>query len=90
MTGALLRSLASSAADVLELVEDRYGTKSLLMSSQLPVDQWFDVIGDATIADTIMDRGQCRPTRTVCEVYAEFDFKTLPVDATRKNEDRMG
>jgi DNA replication protein DnaC len=42
--------------DVLELVEDRYGTKSLLMSSQLPVDQWFDVIGDATIADAIMDR----------------------------------
>jgi len=42
--------------DFLELVEDRYGTRSLLMTSQLPVDQWFDVIGDATIADAIMDR----------------------------------
>ncbi len=42
--------------DVLEVVEDRYGTRSLLMASQLPVDQWFDVIGDATIADAIMDR----------------------------------
>jgi DNA replication protein DnaC len=42
--------------DVLEIVENRYGTKSLLMSSQLPVDQWFDAIGDPTIADAIMDR----------------------------------
>lgn len=42
--------------DFLELVEDRYGTRSLLMSSQLPVDQWFDAVGDATIADAIMDR----------------------------------
>lgn len=42
--------------DVLEVVEDRYGNRSLLMSSQIPVDQWFDVIGDATVADSIMDR----------------------------------
>jgi DNA replication protein DnaC len=42
--------------DFLELVEDRYATRSLLMASQLPVDQWFDTIGDATIADAIMDR----------------------------------
>lgn len=42
--------------DFLELVEDRYGSKSLLMTSQLSTDKWFDVIGDATIADAIMDR----------------------------------
>jgi len=42
--------------DVLEIVEDRHGTRSLLMVSQLPVDKWFDVIGDETIADAIMDR----------------------------------
>ena len=42
--------------DVLEIVEDRYATRSLLMASQLPVDRWFDVIGDPTIADAIMDR----------------------------------
>ena len=42
--------------DFLELVEDRYGAKSLIMTSQLPVDRWFDVIGDATIADAILDR----------------------------------
>ena len=42
--------------EVLEVVEDRYGPRSLLMASQLPVDQWFEAIGDATIADAIMDR----------------------------------
>lgn len=42
--------------DFLELVEDRYGTKSLIMTSQLPVDRWFDVIGDPTVADAILDR----------------------------------
>jgi DNA replication protein DnaC len=42
--------------DFLELVEDRYGAKSLIMTSQLPVDKWFDVVGDATVADAILDR----------------------------------
>ena len=42
--------------DFLELVEDRYGTRSLIMTSQLPVDKWYDVIGDPTIADATLDR----------------------------------
>ena len=40
--------------DFFEVVEDRYGTRSLVMVSQVPVDTWFDTIGDSTIADGIL------------------------------------
>lgn len=40
----------------LELIEDRNGTKSIVITSQLPVSKWFEVIGDPTIADAICDR----------------------------------
>jgi len=39
-----------------ELIEDRSGTKSIVITSQLPVPKWFEVIGDPTIADAICDR----------------------------------
>jgi DNA replication protein DnaC len=42
--------------DLLELVEDRYDRKSTIIASQLPVDHWYESIGDATLADAIMDR----------------------------------
>lgn len=42
--------------DVLELFEDRYGLRSTILTSQLPVDKWHDVVGDSTIADAILDR----------------------------------
>ncbi len=41
---------------LLELLEDRYGKKSTIISSQIPIAIWFDVIGDKTIADAICDR----------------------------------
>ncbi|MEY2928107.1 MAG: hypothetical protein RL367_2584 [Pseudomonadota bacterium] len=41
---------------LLEMLEDRYGTRSTLVTSQLPVDKWHDVIGDPTYADAILDR----------------------------------
>jgi len=41
---------------LLELLEDRSGSKSTAISSQVPVSQWFDVIGDPTISDAICDR----------------------------------
>jgi DNA replication protein DnaC len=41
---------------LLELLEDRYGNKSTMIASQIPVSMWFDVIGDKTIADAICDR----------------------------------
>ena len=41
---------------LLEIMEDRYGIKSTIISSQLPVKVWYDIIGESTIADAIMDR----------------------------------
>lgn len=42
--------------DLLELMEDRYGLKSTIITSQLPVTSWHKAIGDPTLADAILDR----------------------------------
>lgn len=42
--------------DLLEIMEDRHGLHSTLITSQLPVAQWHKAIGDATLADAILDR----------------------------------
>ena len=42
--------------DLMEMIEDRHGAKSVIISSQLPVANWYDVIGEETIADAILDR----------------------------------
>ena len=42
--------------DVLEIVEDRYGARSTILTSQLPVENWHDHIADPTIADAVLDR----------------------------------
>jgi DNA replication protein DnaC len=47
---------AAARHDLLEILEERYGRRSTMITSQLPVDRWHDVIGDPTYADAIMDR----------------------------------
>ena len=42
--------------DLMEIIEDRYGRASTIIASQLPVGNWYDVIGEDTIADAILDR----------------------------------
>jgi DNA replication protein DnaC len=42
--------------DLLEVVEERHGHASTIVTSQLPVDHWHEQIGDPTIADAILDR----------------------------------
>ncbi|MCP3468280.1 IS21-like element helper ATPase IstB [Bradyrhizobium sp. CCGUVB23] len=42
--------------DLLEIIEDRYACRSTLVTSQIPVDHWYDIIGNPTIADAILDR----------------------------------
>jgi DNA replication protein DnaC len=42
--------------DVLEIVEDRYGARTTVITSQLPVEKWHDHLGDPTIADAVLDR----------------------------------
>lgn len=41
---------------LLQMLEDRYGIKSTIITSQLPVAKWFEYIGESTVADAIMDR----------------------------------
>lgn len=41
---------------LLEILEDRHGKRSTIITSQLPVSKWHDIIGDPTIADAILDR----------------------------------
>ena len=42
--------------DLLEILEDRHGRKSTIITSQLPIDHWHEWLGAATLADAIMDR----------------------------------
>lgn len=42
--------------DLLEVIEDRDGTRSTLVTSQIPIDKWHDYFGDPTVADAIADR----------------------------------
>lgn len=41
---------------ILQILEDRYGKKSVIVTSQLPVAKWYEFIGEPTMADAIMDR----------------------------------
>lgn len=42
--------------DLMEVIEDRHGRRSTLIASQLPIEHWHDYIGEATLADAILDR----------------------------------
>ena len=46
----------SQRLDMLEILEDRDGARSTIVTSQLPPDKWHDHIGDPTVADAILDR----------------------------------
>ena len=46
----------SERRDLLEIMEDRYGNRSTILTSQMPVAQWHDQVGDPTIADAFCDR----------------------------------
>jgi DNA replication protein DnaC len=47
---------ASNRSVLMEIIEDRHGNRSTIITSQLPVVQWYEVIGEQTIADAILDR----------------------------------
>ncbi len=47
---------APDRRDLLEILEDRYGLRSTVVTSQLPVKTWYESIGDPTLADGILDR----------------------------------
>lgn len=41
---------------LMDIIDERYNTKSTIISSQIPVSAWYDIIGEGTIADAILDR----------------------------------
>lgn len=47
---------AQSRAALMELIEDRHGKGALIITSQVPVSKWYDLIGEQTVADAILDR----------------------------------
>jgi DNA replication protein DnaC len=46
----------SERRDFLEICDDRYATRSTILTSQVPITHWHDQIGDPTVADSILDR----------------------------------
>jgi len=47
---------SQSRITLLDIIEDRHGKRSTLITSQIPVKQWYDIIGEKTIADAVLDR----------------------------------
>jgi DNA replication protein DnaC len=47
---------ADQRRDLLEIVEDRYNSGSLIITSQVPIDRWYEIVGNPTLADAILDR----------------------------------
>ena len=68
--------------DLMEIVEDRYGAGSTLITSQLPVEAWHDVIDEPTFADAILDRLVHNAYRLALDGPSMRDPKTAKSDAT--------
>lgn len=47
---------AQNRAALMEIIEDRHGKKSTIITSQVPVTAWHDIIGESTVADAVLDR----------------------------------
>ena len=47
---------ADQRRDLLEIVEDRYDRRSTIVTSQVPIDAWYEIVGNPTIADALLDR----------------------------------
>ena len=52
----LAKLSAENRHDLLEIIEDRHAIRSTIVTSQFPVEKWHAVVGDATLADAILDR----------------------------------
>ena len=63
--------------DLLEIIEDRYGNRSTILTSQLAIEHWHDHLGEATIADAIC----CSTTLTKSISKESLDEKTRKSEA---------
>ena len=62
---------------LIEIIEDRHGRRSTIITAQLPVAMWYDAFGDKTIADAVLDRIVHNAHRI--EMTGEFLRKRLSV-----------
>jgi DNA replication protein DnaC len=76
---------ASQRRDLMEIIEDRYEAKSTLITSQLPVDTWHEVIGEPTFADAILDRIVHNAYRIKLDGQSMRKTKTKTLDETPVN-----
>lgn len=70
--------------ELLEIVEDRHGSASTIITSQLPIDKWHDYIGEPTYADSILDRFLHRAHRI--ELHGESMRKQHALSLTTQEE----
>ena len=56
---------AAARPDLLKILEERYGRRSTVITSQIPVDKWHELIGDPIYADAILDRTSTTPTGSI-------------------------
>jgi DNA replication protein DnaC len=68
-------------ADLMEVIDDRAGTRPTIVTSQLPVEHWHAWIGDATIADAILDRLLSRSHRLNLKGKSMRPSKAAPAQA---------
>jgi DNA replication protein DnaC len=66
---------AQSRALLLDIIEDRHGKRTTIITSQVPVKKWHEVIGEKTLADAILDRIVHQSIRI--ELYGESLRKKL-------------
>lgn len=67
--------------DLLEILDDRVGTRATLITSQLPIDEWHGYIGDPTLADAILDR----LVHSAHKIRLEGETLRKPAAAERQN-----
>ncbi len=67
---------------LLQILEDRYAKKSVIIASQLPIGKWHEYIAEPTLADAIMDRLLTNAHRF--ELKGESLRKKAPVNSTKK------
>ena len=81
----LLRPLTpDQAADLLEVIEDRAGLRSTIITSQLPIASWHEAIGEPTLADAVLDRIFQNLHRI--ELTGESMRRTKPTETLEKSQ----
>ena len=76
----LAKLSAENRRDLLEITEDRYGVRSTVVTSQLPVENWHDIVGDPTLKASKQAPKSRRATRRA-EVTLRYQRVALPCPA---------